>query len=126
MYRTIVSGWVPIPLAERLERIARERNVSRSQLIGDVLSMFADGKPIQPLPRRLGNRDGKEETALSIIRDHVAESCTQLQERLAEAGIKRSVNWIGKKRLPMRAKGSTLTEETQRTPPDTRFKSNKM
>ena len=58
-----------------------------------------------------GNRDGKEETALSIIREHVEESCTKLEQRLAEAGIKRSVNWIGKKRLPMRAKGSTLTEE---------------
>lgn len=57
------------------------------------------------------NKDGKEEMALTIIRDHVAESCTKLERRLAEAGIKRSVNWIGKKRLPMRAKGSTLTEE---------------
>jgi hypothetical protein len=111
MYRTIVSGWVPIPLAERLERIARERNVSRSQLIGDVLSMFADGKPIQPTPRKLGNRDGKEEQSLQIIRQHAGESCTKLVQRLAEAGIKRSVNWIGKKRLPMRAKGNTLSEE---------------
>jgi hypothetical protein len=49
-----------------------------------------------------GNKDGKEETALSIIREHVEESCTKLEQRLAEAGIKRSVNWIGKKRLPMR------------------------
>jgi hypothetical protein len=111
MYRTIVSGWVPIPLAERLERIARERNVSRSSLIGDVLSMFADGKPIQPMPRRLGNRDGKEEQSLQIIREHAGESCTKLVRRLADAGIKRGVNWIARKRLPMRAKGSTLTEE---------------
>ena len=57
------------------------------------------------------NRDGKETEALQIIRDHVAESCTKLEQRLADAGIKRSVNWIGKKRLPMRAKGSTLTYE---------------
>jgi hypothetical protein len=56
------------------------------------------------------NKDGKEDTALSIIRDHVEESCTKLVQRLSEAGIRRSVNWVGKKRLPMRAKGNTDSE----------------
>jgi hypothetical protein len=66
--------------------------------------------------RPLSNTDGKEETALSIIREHVEESCTKLEQRLAEAGIKRSVNWIGKKRLPMRAKGNTLVESVVTKP----------
>jgi hypothetical protein len=60
--------------------------------------------------RPLSNVDGLEETALSIIKEHVEESCTKLEQRLAEAGIKRSVNWIGKKRLPMRAKGTKMVE----------------
>jgi hypothetical protein len=60
--------------------------------------------------RPLSNVDGKEDVALSIIRDHVEDSCTKLEQRLAEAGIKRSVNWIGKKRLPMRAEGTKLVE----------------
>jgi len=73
--------------------------------------VFADGKPIQPTPRKLGDRDGKEAQSLQIIRQYAGESCTKLQGRLAEVGIKRCINWIGKKRLPMRAKGSALTEK---------------
>jgi hypothetical protein len=48
------------------------------------------------------NKDGKEVLALTIIREHIGESCTKLEQRLKDAGIKRCVNWISKKRQPMR------------------------
>jgi hypothetical protein len=60
-------------------------------------------------PRR--DADGKESEAISIIRAHVNESASRLERRLASSGIKRSQNWIGKKRLPMRAEGSLRSGE---------------
>jgi hypothetical protein len=58
-----------------------------------------------------GNQDGKQDEALKIIAEHVDESMSKLKQRLADAGINRSENWISKKRLPMRAKGAKYTTE---------------
>src|SRR5579872_7189061 len=49
-------------------------------------------------PRALGNRDGKEDAALEIIRMHPGDTIAGILGRLRAAGIQRGRNWVSQKR----------------------------
>jgi hypothetical protein len=110
MYKTIVAGWLPIPLVERLDERAREQRTSRSQLISDVLSMYVDGKPLEPIVRTFGNRDGKNDEAEDIIREHAKCTVLELVDILKAAGCPRGKNWVTDHRRKLLAKGATVQE----------------
>lgn len=97
-HKTILTTWVTIDTAERMESAARERRTTVSALVREVLTTFVYGKPVPLTVERRGNRDRREDEALTVIRRWPHESCRQLRARLAEAGIVRGQNWVWEKR----------------------------
>ena len=57
-----------------------------------------------------GNRDGKEDEALQLIRDNPEMSLRQLEAALKAKNIKRGTNWIRLKRAQANGTGVTVTE----------------
>ena len=107
MYKTVVTAWVPVELAGKLDKMARARGVSLSSLLAGALASLA-GVEI-PKPIKGGDRDGRDAEALVIIQKYPGDSCHTLSERLKAAGIKRGHNWVWEKRRELLAKSTAHT-----------------
>lgn len=103
-YTAILAVSVPVDLMARLDGMAREQKVTRSVLVRSALAAFA-GMEAKKERRSYGNRDGREEEAVAIIREWQGESCRRLSQRLADAGIMRSSDWCCTKRNMIRREG---------------------
>lgn len=103
IFKTIVAGWVPVSIAERLESLAKEKHVTTSKLIGDLLSVHVTGKPMDHTPRPTRNIDGREDEAIRIITQFMeTRSVPELVDILAGSGIKRGKTWVGDRRAMLR------------------------
>ena len=110
MYKTTITSWVPVSLAERLNEIAFDQHTTRCHLIGDVLSRYVYGSPLGPAVRSAANRDGKADPAEAIIRANHTASIPALMKLMENAGCKHGKNWVSEHRRKLLAKGSTNTE----------------
>jgi hypothetical protein len=72
---------------------------------------FVDGSDGATVVVSNADKDGKEATALQVIRDNPTLSNRKLERKLREMGIDRSASWIGNKRHDLTGTGATLTEQ---------------
>ena len=100
-YTTLLAVDVPVDLMSRLDEMARAQHVTRATLVRGALASFA-GVEILPTPRDRSNRDGRESEALAIIKAAPHDSIRELVERLRDAGIHRSKDWVCIKRRQIR------------------------
>ncbi|MGA7523546.1 MAG: ribbon-helix-helix protein, CopG family [Acidobacteriaceae bacterium] len=96
-YTTLLALDVPVELMSRLDEMARARNITRAELVRAALAPFA-GVVLADRSNPHSNRDGKEADAIAIIREWRGDPVRQLQDRLADAGIKRGRSWVWEKR----------------------------
>lgn len=106
MYKTMLSVWVPISLVERLDEMARDRNLSRSQFVTAVLNQIAFGKPLVT-----DSRAAHGDAAREVIRANPDKTVRELMEMLSGMGIKRGKTWVTDARLDIRGGGSKPSEE---------------
>ena len=100
-YKTHISGWVPVALAQRLSELAAEKGDTLSQLIADTLSVLAFGKPLDRVPASRGNngnKDGKDEVAEALIRANMDKSSRELEELCKANGAGRGKDWCAKRK----------------------------
>jgi hypothetical protein len=69
-HKTMLGVYVTIDTAERLDEAARERHISITALVREVITTFVYGKPVPLAPSRRGNFDGRNDEALAIIRSY--------------------------------------------------------
>jgi hypothetical protein len=78
----------------------------------DARLTFVDSDiPVTLKSKATGNRDGKADAALSIIKANPDRSIAQLEAMLKAVDIKRGHNWIATKKRELFAKGATHTED---------------
>ena len=93
--------------AERLLNAVCERGYYVLAILpgerGGAHAYFNRRRPIPIAPPR-GNRDGKADAAIDIIKANPDKSLSQTVELLKAAGIKRGINWVSTKRRELFAK----------------------
>lgn len=106
--RTIIQLSMPVELAERLNEMARDQQVSRNGLAINALSLFAFGKPVDPYaPYERGNQDGNGDAARAVVLANPDKSLRELVRMLADMGIKRGKTWVSDVRFGVGEKLST-------------------
>lgn len=92
--KQVISAWVTAELAHKLSEMAQERGISVSTLATRALGSFAGVE----IPEPKNGWDHRDARALAILRGHPEYSLREMTERLAQAGIKRSKDWVREKR----------------------------
>jgi predicted DNA-binding protein len=115
--RTIVSAWVSVAVAERLNEVIRRKGTTRSAIVAWALEHFlAEHTDVVLAPPQSGfksNRDGKDEAARAIIESDPRRTVRRIQRALADAGIRRSTGWISNARADIA--GARVTRVTPRS-----------
>jgi hypothetical protein len=74
-----------------------------------IVSAPGDAVLSRRSPGVRSDRDGKEDEALAIIREHPEASARTLVSMLADAGVKRGLAWVSGKRADIKARGCSLS-----------------
>jgi predicted transcriptional regulator len=94
--KTIVSAWVDVDVAARLDDAAAKKRTTRSTLIVCAIQHFLLEHADAAVP--VSVRDGADETAKAIVQVDPSRTIREHRRALADAGIRRSTGWISNTR----------------------------